>query len=142
MAKKAPKQPPHLRIRIDPKLVARLERAREMKGNTLTGEIVSRLEESFSTDDKLALQKEALRQGYRAIEEDMNKRSGEQAAQLQQLLVDQARFATGQLILQFVLGDDPTAKQTVRTVALLLATKPWLAQQVDAAIKTIEGSSK
>jgi DNA repair exonuclease SbcCD ATPase subunit len=55
MAKKAAKQPPHLRVRIEPKLLARLEKAREANGNTLTGEIVERLEETFSTEDKMAV---------------------------------------------------------------------------------------
>jgi hypothetical protein len=54
MAKKAVKESPHLRVRLDPKLVARLERAREANGNTLTGEIATRLDESFRGDDKIA----------------------------------------------------------------------------------------
>jgi predicted nuclease with TOPRIM domain len=54
MAKKATKQQPLLRIRLDPKLVARLEGAREANGNTLTGEIVMRLEETFRRDEKVA----------------------------------------------------------------------------------------
>ena len=63
MAKKTVKQPPHLRVRIDPKLIARLEKAREANGNTLTGEIVSRLEESFAGEDKMAL----LREGQQEL---------------------------------------------------------------------------
>ena len=42
---------PHLRVRIEPRLLARLEKAREKSGCTLTGEIVSRLESSFRRDD-------------------------------------------------------------------------------------------
>jgi hypothetical protein len=42
---------PHLRVRIEPRLLARLEKAREKSGHTLTGEIVSRLESSFRRDD-------------------------------------------------------------------------------------------
>ena len=45
------KNTPHLRIRIEPKLLARLEKSREKNRNTLTGEIVERLEESFRRDD-------------------------------------------------------------------------------------------
>src|SRR5262245_3603007 len=41
----------HLRVRIEPKLLARLEKSRQKSGNTLTGEIVARLEESFRRDD-------------------------------------------------------------------------------------------
>jgi hypothetical protein len=58
MAKKTVKQPPHLRVRIDPKLIARLEKARDGNGRTLTGEIVSRLEGSFLIEDKIELFKE------------------------------------------------------------------------------------
>jgi len=47
----APKDTPHLRVRIEPKLLARLEKSRQKSGNTLTGEIVERLEESFRRDD-------------------------------------------------------------------------------------------
>lgn len=47
----ATKDAPHLRVRIEPKLLARLEKSREKSGNTLTGEIVARLEESFRRDD-------------------------------------------------------------------------------------------
>jgi Arc-like DNA binding domain len=46
MAKKT-KEAPHLRVRIDPIRLARLEKAAETNGRTLTGEIVHRLDESF-----------------------------------------------------------------------------------------------
>jgi hypothetical protein len=46
-----PKEGPHLRLRVNPKLLARLEKAREKSGRTLTGEIVSRLESSFRRED-------------------------------------------------------------------------------------------
>jgi hypothetical protein len=42
---------PHLRVRIEPALLARLEEARANSGRTLTGEIVSRLEATFRRDD-------------------------------------------------------------------------------------------
>ena len=45
------RETPHLRVRIEPRLLARLEKAREKSGRTLTGEIVSRLESSFRRDD-------------------------------------------------------------------------------------------
>jgi hypothetical protein len=47
----ATKETPHLRVRIEPKLLGRLEKSRQKSGNTLTGEIVARLEESFRRDD-------------------------------------------------------------------------------------------
>lgn len=49
------KETPHLRLRVDPSLLARLEKAAEKNGRTLTGEINHRLGESFKKDDLLAL---------------------------------------------------------------------------------------
>jgi len=82
MAKKVAKQPALLRIRLDPKLVARLEKAREANGFTLTGEIESRLEESFQTADKIALIREQL--------EDLRRRNDEAEAALE---ADKEKFA-------------------------------------------------
>jgi hypothetical protein len=50
---------PHLRVRIEPNLLARLEKARSKSGRTLTGEIVARLEHSFHRDDTKELLDEA-----------------------------------------------------------------------------------
>jgi hypothetical protein len=50
MARKA-KDTPHLRVRVEPSLLARLEKAAEKNERTLNGEIVRRLEESFKRDD-------------------------------------------------------------------------------------------
>jgi hypothetical protein len=142
MAKKVVKQAPHLRIRLDPKLIARLEKAREINGNTLTGEIVARLEESFSTEDKLALQKESLRESFRAIEVDMNERFGRQAAEHEDLLGRINQYAGIDLLIQFLLGNNPQPKQTLHSLLVLVARKPWLAQELDAAIKAIEEKAK
>jgi hypothetical protein len=60
MAKKAPHQVPHLRLRIEPKLLARLEKSREKEGRTLTGEIETRLAQSFETEDRMAIFKESM----------------------------------------------------------------------------------
>jgi hypothetical protein len=46
------RETPHLRIRLEPALLARLEKAREKTGRTLTGEIAKRLEQSFRRDDQ------------------------------------------------------------------------------------------
>jgi hypothetical protein len=46
-----PKDTPHLRVRIEPKLLARLEKAREKSGRTLTGEIVHRIEQTFRKEE-------------------------------------------------------------------------------------------
>jgi hypothetical protein len=48
------KEAPHLRVRIESKLLAKLEKSREKNGHTLTGEIVERLEQSFQTDARMA----------------------------------------------------------------------------------------
>lgn len=50
-----PKELPHLRIRMEPALLARLEKARQTNGRTLTGEIVHRVEQSFQKEDQTAL---------------------------------------------------------------------------------------
>jgi hypothetical protein len=50
MARKA-KDTPHLRVRVEPSLLTRLEKAAEKNERTLNGEIVRRLEESFKRDD-------------------------------------------------------------------------------------------
>jgi hypothetical protein len=42
---------PHLRLRIEPSLLARLEKSAEKNERTLTGEIVERLNTSFKRDD-------------------------------------------------------------------------------------------
>jgi hypothetical protein len=55
MARKRKEATPHLRVRIEPRLLARLEKARELNRRTLTGEIVERLEESFRREDQQAL---------------------------------------------------------------------------------------
>ena len=46
-----PKETPHLRVRIEPTLLARLEKAREKSGRTLTGEIVHRIEQTFRKEE-------------------------------------------------------------------------------------------
>jgi hypothetical protein len=53
MARKA-KDTPHLRLRVEPSLLARLEKSAEKNERTLTGEIVHRLEESFKRYDTQA----------------------------------------------------------------------------------------
>jgi hypothetical protein len=60
MATKSTQNTPHLRVRIEPRLLARLEKEREKNGRTLTGEIVHRLEDSFRRDDQKALIAETI----------------------------------------------------------------------------------
>ena len=76
MAKKPPKETPHLRVRIDPKLLAKLEKSRERNDRTLTGEIVARLEQSFQADEHMALFREAMEKRV----EDNRRRMHEEVA--------------------------------------------------------------
>jgi hypothetical protein len=49
MAKKK-EATPHLRLRVEPELLAQLEKSRQRGGRTITGEIVRRLELSFTRE--------------------------------------------------------------------------------------------
>ena len=60
MSKKS-KHTPHLRIRIEPELLARLEKSRKTQGRTLTGEIVHRIEQSFRKSEDADLATETFR---------------------------------------------------------------------------------
>lgn len=51
MARKRKEATPHLRIRIEPGLLARLEKSRTENSRTLTGEIVHRIEQTFRKSD-------------------------------------------------------------------------------------------
>jgi hypothetical protein len=46
---------PHLRLRIEPQLLAKLEKAAAKNDRPLTAEITQRLAESFAKDDLIAL---------------------------------------------------------------------------------------
>jgi hypothetical protein len=51
MARKRKGATPHLRIRIEPELLARLEKSRTANNRTMTGEIVHRIEQTFRKSD-------------------------------------------------------------------------------------------
>jgi hypothetical protein len=55
MARKSKGATPHLRIRIEPETLTRLEKSRKARGRTLTGEIVDRIERSFRKEDDVDL---------------------------------------------------------------------------------------
>src|SRR4051794_41049714 len=61
MARKA-KDTPHLRLRVEPSLLARLEKSAEKNERTLTGEIVERLNASFKRDDLESLLKASAKE--------------------------------------------------------------------------------
>jgi hypothetical protein len=56
------KETPHLRLRLEPALLARLEKAREKTGRTLTGEIAKRLDQSFQREDQQKLIGDTVKQ--------------------------------------------------------------------------------
>lgn len=145
MAKKIVKQAPHLRVRLDPKLVARLEKARETNGKTLTGEIVDRLEGTFATDDAIDL--------VRRMKEDqiasLEKRNADLTQQLElareqrekdtvnfhhSLEVHRSQNQAIELagtVLDALLGEDAASKEAIRAVALVLANDPDWASTAD-----------
>jgi hypothetical protein len=55
MAKKTKQATPHLRIRLEPELLARLEKSRAANSRTLTGEITHRLEQTYRKSDEADL---------------------------------------------------------------------------------------
>jgi hypothetical protein len=57
-----PKETPHLRVRVEPQLLAQLEKSRAQTGRTLSGEIVWRLRESFQKDLMRDVAKEAAQE--------------------------------------------------------------------------------
>lgn len=60
MARK-PKDTSHLRLRIDPIRLAKLEKAAERNGRTLTGEITYRLDQSFKSETDRRIERLLLR---------------------------------------------------------------------------------
>jgi predicted DNA-binding protein len=64
VAKKRKEATPHLRIRIEPELLARLESSRKAQGRTLTGEIVARIEQTFRRSEDADLAASAFRAAF------------------------------------------------------------------------------
>jgi hypothetical protein len=127
MPKKAAKQPPHLRLRVDPKLLARLEKAREANGNTLTGEIASRLEESFNTADKIALYKEAadkLSNELRREQNELLKQIEAIESDHQKDLARWAQLEGANALLNGLLGENKLKAQALRLFAIAIAKIP------------------
>jgi hypothetical protein len=70
----------HLRVRIDPARLARLEKYAEKNGRTLTGEIIHRLDESFKKSDLMAL-----------VDRLSEKISGEVTVKIGDMIIKQGR---------------------------------------------------
>jgi hypothetical protein len=74
------KEMPHLRVRIEPQLLARLERSRQKSGRTLTGEIVHRLEQSYRRQDVAEVISKTAQDTANAVAERLGPHSPSQLA--------------------------------------------------------------
>jgi hypothetical protein len=140
-----PTETPHLRVRIEPKLLAKLEKSREKNGHTLTGEIVARLEESFRSDDRFAKVEEHMQQRMEdwkgrydeRLETVWQRRKEAQATAekaLKDLELQKAEFeqfrreSEGAIraaaVVEVLLGGNKLKSDLLRSVALKLADVP------------------
>jgi hypothetical protein len=145
-----PTETPHLRVRIEPKLLAKLEKSRERKGRTLTGEIVERLEESFRNDDRVAKIEEFTQQRMEEwkdryderLETVSQQRKEAQAAaekalkdlELQKAELEQFRRKSegairAAAVVDILLGGNKRKSDLLKSIALRLADIPedWMA---------------
>jgi len=162
MAKKAVKQPTHLRVRVDPKLLSRLERAREANGNTLTGEIVDRLEASYAKDERIEELKkrldqvrpsiDAVRAAYDKDRERFDAEAEDRHREIEALRDEIAKFHAGlaaleaevamhqaaEAVFETFVGEDPASKEAARGVAILLAANPGWAANAEGVQKVTQ----
>jgi hypothetical protein len=145
-----PTETPHLRVRIEPKLLAKLEKSREKNGRTLTGEIVARLEKSFRTDDDIAKLEAFSHQRMEdwkgrydeRLETVWQQRKEAQATAekaLKDLELQKAEFEQFQrnseaairaaAVVDLLLGGNKLKSDVLRSIALKLADVPndWIA---------------
>jgi predicted ribosome quality control (RQC) complex YloA/Tae2 family protein len=147
MAKKPPKETPHLRVRIEPRLLAKLEKARDRNGHTLTGEIVARLEQTFDADDTVALLRDQINEArqmyqpllaqleqYQPVMAQLENTRKEQSVLLQKLESTEIRAAemvrkfeeteASAKMVNVLLGEDKQKSALLRRVALEIASWP------------------
>jgi hypothetical protein len=138
MAKKPPKETPHLRIRIESRLLSKLEKSRERHGNTLTGEIVARLEESFETDARMAIfvnqweirisEVRKLSETLLAAQKKENSAVMEKLewseAKTEELLEQSQANEASEKMVNVLLGEDKQKSALLRRVALEIASWP------------------
>jgi hypothetical protein len=152
MVKKLARETPHLRIRIVAKLLAKLEKSREKNGNTLTGEIVARLEQSFQTDDRVAKNQEFLEQRLKdykdryderlaAVREQMDKAQAiaeealkdkeRQRAEFEQIERKSEEAIRAAAVIDVLVGGNKLKSDFLRSIALELAEIPadWVANE-------------
>lgn len=119
MPKKTAREMSHLRVRIEPKLLAKLEKSREKNGHTLTGEIVARLEQSFEKEDRSALVREAFSAYRTSWSEDVSSDWKWPTIPLQR---DEGHRAA--LVVNVLLGAGKLKSDFLRSFALELANTP------------------
>jgi Arc-like DNA binding dprotein len=150
MARK-PKETPHLRIRIEPTLLGRLEKSAEKTGRTLTGEIVQRMQQSFDTDDRLHLIRHEMTErieyfkstrleeieANKKIVDGLIKQYAEDVADLRRANLEFERQHEKALLaasmIDVLLGDNKASSALLRRVALELADNPaWSSNKAAA----------
>jgi hypothetical protein len=115
--RKISRETSHLRVRIESKLLARLENAREKNGETLTGEIVARLERSFAKEDKLQLLREARKTWISETDDPVEKL--ESSRQRWKAIANPAAS-----VVDVLLGEEKLKSAFLRSVLLELAKTP------------------
>src|SRR5215212_1358010 len=87
MARKT-KDTPHLRLRVEPGLLARLEKSAAKAERTLTGEIVHRLAQSFGVEERIAAFQETWEKrigDWRRIAEQLREESEQQRQEIKNI---------------------------------------------------------
>jgi hypothetical protein len=117
---KAEKHVPHLRLRVEPRLLQRLEKARERHGKTLTGEIVDRLEASFRRDEE--------RETWKEVTANLNRVTASLqgvAARVQASIEQDApKRAALENVLAKIAGVDPNTANELRELISHFAPDP------------------
>jgi Arc-like DNA binding domain len=133
------------KIRMKEELRQRLAKDAERKAKTLNSEIVDRLEGSYSVEEKMELVRSALEKQLKDVRHERAELQRSWEKQQAKWEEDSRDFNdkigrawAAEAIVHTLLGDNAASRDVVRTVTLLLATKPWLAQEVDSAVKAIE----
>jgi len=132
MAKKPPKGTPHLRVRIEPKLLAKLEKARVRNGHTLTGEIVVRLEQTFDTEDRVAAMESHLsdlRRLHTLAVPDLGTAKwrgdiGQKREASENRTTKTQEISASAKMVDVLLGEDKQKSELLRRVALQIASWP------------------
>ena len=141
MARKT-KDTPHLRLRVEPALLARLEKSAAKNERTLTGEIVHRLAQSFDVEERMTAFRETWEkqiEDWRQISEQLRKQA-EQSREEARTFAEQAQQEVAKLaakqeelnrkfekqvasatMVDILLGDDKSKSALLRAVALNIA---------------------